>query len=62
MKCLCGYYNMTDEEIEKEDEVFHHDLIKNNGKEEFIRIDLFNNPRKLIYACPKCGTLRYALK
>jgi hypothetical protein len=71
MKCVCGYYHLTDWGIDREDEVFQDELKKNNGKEQFIRLeqDLHSretitepSERYMLFACPKCGTLKVERK
>ena len=68
MNCkACGYYKLSDYEIEREDGVFHESLRTNNGTEDFIAIEgnfginctgsSFFNETVHIYACPECGTL-----
>lgn len=66
MKCICGYYYLTEQEILDEDCVFWDDLFGNNGRKEFIKVfintESFEGVKpetnRQIYACPKCGALK----
>ena len=64
MYCVCGYYNVSEYEIEEEDIVFQDDLRRNNGKKPFIYVQSVNlnlsgkEKEGMIFVCPDCGTLK----
>jgi len=59
MKCICGYFHMTKEEIEEADITEQDYLWENNGERPFMRIDIEATAGMIsIYRCPSCGTLR----
>ena len=60
MKCVCGYFHMTKEEIEQEDVIFQDELLEKNGDRPFMRIDVETFPigSTRFYRCPVCGTLK----
>ncbi len=60
MKCVCGYFHMTDNEIEEADIIEQDELWSNNGDRPFMRIDVdvFPVGTTSFYRCPNCGTLK----
>ena len=59
MKCICGYFHMTKEEIEEADITEQDYLWENNGERPFMWIDIEASTGMIsIYRCPSCGTLR----
>lgn len=77
MKCLCGYYHIdvkskwTVENFAESNNLSEEDVIKNNGKDEFIYMNgtfemasrgyysCGSEPRNItLYSCPKCNTVR----
>ena len=60
MKCICGYFHMTKEEIEEADITEQDYLWEKNGERPFMRIDVETFPigSTRFYRCPVCGTLR----
>ena len=60
MKCVCGYFYMTDNEIEEADIIEQDELWSNNGPHPFKQV-IFERPEAssvVFYACPNCGTLK----
>ena len=50
MKCLCGY-KFKDKDLEK------NKIYVNADKPDWMTPDV-TNYRKVVYICPKCGTLK----
>jgi acetone carboxylase gamma subunit len=69
MKCVCGYYQLEEWEIDREDPVFDNEIRKNNGAEKFIEVegtflikqDYSRRIEVRIFACPRCKTLQLLL-
>lgn len=60
MKCVCGYFHMTDDEIEQADVIEQDYLWSNNGLTPFKQV-VFERSEEIsvvFYACPNCGTLK----
>ncbi len=56
----CGYFHMTDDEIEQADVIEQDELWSNNGPHPFKQV-IFERPEAssvVFYACPNCGTLK----
>jgi len=60
MKCVCGYFHMTDDEIEQADVIEQDYLWSNNGPAPFKKVVFERTEASSVvfYACPNCFTLK----